>query len=168
MQQARVWVAVLGLAMAVVAVAACSRQAGGARAAGDDEAENQVRRARASLAEGDRAGAAGHLARAAALARMNAGQTSGRWRCGFLDAARDLDNDATLVGTGALTSTRQLDLALRRAQGVLARYRHVRAVEAWLRSFWIDCARELRAIIRLVQDAAAWTRHELGTAPRAR
>jgi hypothetical protein len=125
-------------------------------ATADGQPAGEMSQARASLARGDQAGAAGHLRRAAVLMRAEAEGAFGHPRSALLEAAQDLDHEAALVASGLVVSIDELDVVLGRSGNALAQYRRMQAVESWLGVVRTDIAHELRTTAELVGRAVAW------------
>jgi hypothetical protein len=113
--------------------------------------------ARAALARHHRAQATAALSEAATFVRGQAAVATGATKADLAEAARDIDRIAEQVRRGKLTTPRELDAALRRADRGLARHHLERATRAWERRETEQAGREIRVAAqyteRLAQDA---------------
>jgi len=115
--------------------------------------------ARTALARHHRAEAAADIRDAATFVRGQISLASGPTKADLAQAARDLDQIAVQIGSGKVTTPRQLDAALFHSDRRLARHHLERAMRAWERRESETAGRELQTAAqyteRLAKDAGS-------------
>jgi hypothetical protein len=122
-----------------------------------DQAEIRMQDAQAALKKRDTAGAARDIRLTIAYMKLQATVATKNHKKGILAAASDLDRIATSLENGEAVSSGVVSAAFGRANYVLARHHHQKAVAATKAGAGQKLKRQLLAAAGAVEAAVKWT-----------
>ena len=132
-----------------------------------DEPEHHFHMASSYFARGDRIRAATDIRAGAALVKLEAARHDATNRAGLEDAAKQLDDLAAGVATGAVKSPKELNDVFARADLALARHYHEMAEASMAQDghdkigYWIE------GTANSLDDGAEWSGHKLAAGGKA-